>query len=229
MRISGKIGFGFATWFVASISFYHSSGVAAHNSSPIRINGIPEYADSDEAIRDGLEWGSFFRTGELLKIVPTCDNEHIGDDGPPVSQVVLVDEVIFAQQITLSTERILCGFGVIVENANGQNMRFAVYDEIAGQPGDLISAGRLANYVVDGENSFTVNRPPDVLPAGNYWLAHRVSADLTIGTGTPSTQVFSVETPYVAAIDARFPTSWGAPPDAVYFNAAPYNVYLLVK
>lgn len=53
-----------------SISTSGNFGVGVSNpSQPIEVVGIKEYIDNEDAIKNGLKEGAFYRTGDILKIV----------------------------------------------------------------------------------------------------------------------------------------------------------------
>lgn len=110
---------------------------------------------------------------------------------------------LLGSAITLSSTFNLTEMGFISINS-GQNFKVAVYDDAAGNPGNLLTEG--AGTAVVGTNIIDV--PDVVLPAGTYYYMaiFETSASISFTTTTSAT-VWYISLPFSSAL----PSSFGTP------------------
>ncbi|HEY5038890.1 MAG TPA: hypothetical protein VIJ93_07455 [bacterium] len=114
--------------------------------------------------------------------------------GGTLAGFLVADKVILASNETATTISLYIGSGPV----SGQ-VRFAIYNDNAGSPGNLVIEANPQNVVASSWNSASLSNI--FLPAGTYWLAYQLS------NGVPNIGLVA----WVAQKYASY--SWGTFPD----------------
>lgn len=115
---------------------------------------------------------------------------------------------VFAMRTTLAEAGTMTAISAYINGPAGNKVRYALYEDDAGLPGDLVAETDVANIASTTFQWQSLDTPATELDAGAYWLA------MTFDTGWAQIGVTLGGGPYASrnapgAVDGGYPASFG--------------------